>query len=237
MTHSAPAHSLARFIAFTGATILSMLAAWSAARGIADLYGMRGRAYLERWERQATAPEETALADAHDAFAIATFLEPRDPRLAQDLGRVLEWRAFRRDPADPQVRAALREALARFRLATRLRPMWPYSWAAIASMKLRLQELDGELARAVERAVTLGPWEPEVQLAVARVRLLGADLLPTETRDLAQLALRRTLRVQAKNIIPLAVQLGEQDLVQSLAENDEGTLELLEHELNKAKRL
>jgi len=104
-------------------------------------------------------------------------------------------------------------------------------------MKLRLQELDGGLARAVERAVTLGPWEPEVQLAVARVRLLGADLLPTETRDLAQLALRRTLRVQAKNIIPLAVQLGEQDLVQSLAENDEGTLELLEHELNKAKRL
>jgi hypothetical protein len=224
-------------IAFMVAMLLLLLATWSAAHGVADLYGMRGRAYLERWERQEAPPGETALADARIAFEVARFLEPRDPRLAQDFGRALEWRAFRKDSADPRARAALSQALAQFRLATILRPMWPYSWAAIASVKLRLQEFDAELARAVERAVTLGPWEPEVQLAIARVRLLGAELLPTETRNLAQLALRRTLRVQAKNVIPLAVQLGEQDLIQALAEDDERTLELLARELDKAKRL
>jgi hypothetical protein len=149
----------------------------------------------------------------------------------------MEWQAFGQDPSDPPVRAALLEALAQFRLATSLRPMWPYSWAAIASTKLKLQESDGEFARAVERAVTLGPWEPEVQLAIARVRLLGAYLLSAQTLELAELALQRTLQVQPRNVIPLAVQLGEESLIQALAEGDDKTLQLLGRELKKANRL
>jgi len=217
--------------------VLVLLAAWSIIIGIADLYGVRGRTYLERWEQQPTLPTETALADAEIAFAIATWLDPRNPHLVQDAGRALEWRALGRDPLDPKVRAELHDALAQFRLATSRRPMWPYSWAAIAAIKLKLQAFDTELERAVERAVTLGPWEPEVQLAIARIRLLGADLLPSRTRDLAQLALRRALQAQPQNIIPLAVQLGEQDLIQALATDDDSTLELLARELSKVGRL
>jgi hypothetical protein len=73
---------------------------------------------------------------------------------------------------DPQLAvAAARSANEDFRIALKVRPTSPFSWANFALSKLYLGEQDDELFRALGRAEELGPWEPEVQQAVIFVGL------------------------------------------------------------------
>lgn len=214
-----------------------LLALVSLGASLADLYAIRGRAYLERWDRQKSPPRAEALADANSAFAIANFLDPLNPSLHHDWARALEWRTFRRSPSGQTAQAQMLAALGAFRRAAELRPMWPYTWSAIARLKLRLDQLDDEFDTAVERAVRLGPWEPEVLSAMAEIRLLAGFRISERSLERTEAALQRALQTQPRTVIPLAAQIGEGELIRSLIGEDEQALSLLERELEKVGRL
>ena len=233
----APPPRSQQFAALLISILLLLLALASLGTSLADLYAMRGRAYLERWDHQKEPPRSEALADADGAFAIAKFLDPLNPSLHHDSARALEWHTFRRNPSGEAAQAQMLAALREFRRAARLRPMWPYTWSAIGRLKLRLDQLDEEFDTAVERAVRLGPWEPEVQLAMAEIRLLAGFRLSDQSLELTETALQRALQTQPRGVIPLAVQIGEADLIRSLIGDDERALGLLARELKKVERL
>lgn len=59
------------------------------------------------------------------------------------------------------------QALKYARRALLKKPSWPYLWDDLFLSKIRLEQIDNELTGAMERAVTLGPWEEPVQYDIA----------------------------------------------------------------------
>lgn len=75
-------------------------------------------------------------------------------------------------------------AVAGFRQALRLRPVWARAWARLAYARAVLGEHDAELSEALATALRFGPHETEVREMVAWVGLAVWDDLPQQTRQL-----------------------------------------------------
>lgn len=93
-------------------------------------------------------------------------LERFNPHFVEQAARLQELRVLGLQSRDPALRDGLRQSLARYREAAAMRPGSPYVWAGIAMLKARLNDMDFEFYGALERAARLGPWEPQVQIAL-----------------------------------------------------------------------
>jgi hypothetical protein len=114
---------------------------------------------------------------------------------------------------DPQIAvAAARSANADFRMALAQRPTSPFSWANFALSKLSLDEKDDVLFRALARAETLGPWEPEVQQPVVFVGLAVWDRLDATQRAEVVEAMQRGAQRDPGKVAEIAKSFNRIDL-------------------------
>src|SRR5204862_10585 len=107
-------------------------------------------------------------------------LNPGDPGVAEDLGRLHEIRA--RGAPSAVSKAELQRALGYFKISAAARPTSPYTWANIAFAQSRLGVIDADFYRAIDNAALLGPWEPEVQLTLADIGFRYWDRMPKSAR-------------------------------------------------------
>lgn len=197
-----------------GIAALSFLAYVAFAQGWADLLAFQGRAVIKAWDKRPQAFEAEAWTLAQSRLQRALQLDPGNPGIAEDLGRLHELRAFALPGIGPAAAASeLRQALEYFRLSARARPTSPYTWANIAFMQSRLGVLDAEFYRSIENAATLGPWEPEVQLALADIGFRYWNRLPKATRDTIHQTIRRGLKRQDEKLFDRASRYGRLDVM------------------------
>jgi hypothetical protein len=90
------------------------------------------------------------------------------------------------------------------RRALALRPGSPYAWSSLALIKLKLGERDAELHSAIVAAARLGPWEPEVQLALAEIAFRAFEELPAAAQGAVRGAIERGLKRQDAKIFEMA---------------------------------
>ena len=202
-----------RHIGIILAGLLFLLAGWTLLWGVADLYAAQAKAWLERWSASQEPPPKQELEKALRAIAIAENINPRSPDIQERYGRILEWKTEGRPPWREDVQQDLQAALTRFQKANALRPAWPYSWVAVARIKLKLLELDDLFLHALQRALDLGPWEPEVQLAAVEIGLLSWDVLDDALRKGIEESFSRSLKSQPREVIALAVNLGKTEFI------------------------
>ena len=156
------------------------------------------------------------------------------PRYALDRGGVANNEAMQRrleqairlDGGNPahreylarlyESRGAHRQALENSRASTILRPGSPNAWADIARLKLPLGELDNELDNAIKNAARLGPWEPDVQLAIAAVAIEADRRLTPDARRAALAVMSNALKRQERAVVELAFRRGRLDLLCSI---------------------
>jgi hypothetical protein len=179
--------------------VLSLLAAYISVRwAIADILETQIRYQLSK------------------AQTIGHTLDAREWRLTQDmLQKVLELHpdysvysklaVFFYQVAASRPQALLDElgwhdgwqqALAYNRSALLKRPSWPYLWDDLFQNKIRLKQFDKELSGAMERAVTLGPWEEAVQYDIAFDGLDKWEWLPAAAQQTVLKAMEQTLSMQ-----------------------------------------
>lgn len=103
--------------------------------------------------------------------------------------------------------AGIAIARERYRAVIRQRPTSAYAWANLALAKFLLDERDAELDTALDFADRLGPWEPEVQLAVLYVGLQDWKTLDAARRSLVAHTLDRASRRNAAQVTDLATRL------------------------------
>ena len=168
--------------------------------GVADAHYYNARTILSAAAQAKRLPEADGLASAEASLAVALALEPANPLFVEQRARIHEIQALRLPRGDPAARALLQKALAEFRSAALMRPGSPYVWAAIAALKLRLDNLDFEFYGALERADRLGRWEPAVQLALADIGLAAWRLLPYSAKRLVLGAVERGMPRQGPEI-------------------------------------
>lgn len=186
--------ALTGFAALAGLALLSVLAIQ---RGAGDLVAFGARHGLDR----AGLPTIEASGRARQRLERAIALDGGNPNHHEYLARWYEHAQ------------AYRHALEHYRVAVQARPGWPYAWADLARVKLRLGELDGELDKAVQQAVRLGPWERGVQLSIAQIALEAEHRFAPETRRAALGLLSNALKRNEREIEALAVRRGRLDLL------------------------
>lgn len=129
------------------------------------------------------------------------------------MARLYEYRTLPLKAGDAVTQGYLRQALEYQREAVRRRPGSPYTWANIALLKARLPETDREFETALRNAALLGPWEPEVQIAIADAGFRNWSLLAPETRAALRANVARTLRWQDAKLFDLARRTGRLDVL------------------------
>lgn len=187
-----------------GAVVLAALAALCALalpRGLADLRTFEARMLFKTWEAKRRQPTTDEWMLAQGKLLEARDFDPGQPGYLEDLARLHELRALPREALDFQRKAA------------RLRPGSPYTWAYIALLKERLFELDREFETALRNAALLGPWEPEVQIALAEAGFRHWDALAPETRAAMRANAARALRWQDARMFELARRTGRLDVL------------------------
>jgi hypothetical protein len=195
----------------TGAVALALLAylaALAAPLGLADLSAFAPRQMLARAPEAFPSPADPAWTRGRELLEKALALDPRNPQHAELLAQWHERAADRLPASSPAAGAQLRQSLAYFRRAALARPGSPYTWSSIALIKLRLGELDEELAGAVNNAAQYGSWEPEVQLAIADVIFAAGGRLPRDALRAARRMADNASRFQYERLLERAVKGG-----------------------------
>ena len=190
-------------IALAGIALLAFAAWDSARRGLEDWRSTRGRRDVRTWIEGRPVPSEEQWQRTVDTLREALRLSPHDPELWENLG--LAYDIGSRKFASTGWTVYTEFSLVYYRQAAALRPTSPYSWAGVAVMKYRLDQLDGEFSRALASAMRLGPWEPGVQLIASDIGLALWDRLNPVFKDQVRENWRRTAVRQADQLAKLAI--------------------------------
>ncbi len=197
-------------IAIAASLVLGTLAWVALTHAWADLRA--AQAHVPLWAfikgtRTLTA-EEWALAEERLQQALA--LDPGNPSIMEDLGLLEMNRAL---AARPRAAAGLERAVDYLRRSLRARPASPYAWGNLALAKSWLGALDAEFLHAIERAATLGAWEPEVQLTLDNIGFRTWDRLPPASRETIRQTMRRSLKRQEQVLFDMAAFFGRMDVL------------------------
>ena len=201
------------FVALFAATILAAGIYAAALRGLADAHYTNARLALAAGAPAGApaganaadrTPRPEAIGPALASLREARMFEPSNPHYVEQVARLRELQALGLDARDPAKREGLRQSLAQYREAAAMRPGSPYVWASIAMLKVRLNDMDFEFYGALERAGRLGPWEPQVQIAMVDVGLASWSWLAKPGREWVLGALERGLLRQEPEIKRIA---------------------------------
>lgn len=187
-----------RLLALPLIALLLYLSYLAAGIGIADLYAYSPRQQVEHWQHSNTAPQSEAITTALNSIDQAIDWAPDNGEYRDLKGILLYYRALELTVAGDQrsFTELTSASLASYRIAARLRPRWPYSWANIALMKAALNQFDEEFAQAVDNATRFGPWENAVNISITEAGFVGWHQLSETTR---QQVLENTLRGLKRN--------------------------------------
>lgn len=185
----------------SGALLLFVM--FSAGRiGAADFLSGYVRSEIAAWS--AAPPDASGLAAVSRALDVARSIAPDNPDLYEDMARLDLVRSGMPGAAGVGRIDLLRQGVETIRRAIALRPASSYSWAILLRLKHELGEYDAEFRRSLERTVTLGPWEPELQLVVADIGWGAWAELPDPERQMVGENLVRGMKRQAEAMLAIA---------------------------------
>ncbi|HZW26316.1 MAG TPA: hypothetical protein VFF26_12600 [Gallionella sp.] len=185
----------------SGALLLFVV--FSAVRiGTADFLSGYVRDEIAAWSM--APPDASDLAAVSRALDLAQWISPGNPDHYADMARLDLVRSGMPGTTAAEKIELLRHGLKPIRQAIALRPASSYSWAILLRLKNELGEYDAEFRRSLERTVTLGPWEPELQLVVADVGWSAWAVLPGAEREMVRENLVRGMKRQAEAMLAIA---------------------------------
>jgi hypothetical protein len=110
-------------------------------------------------------------------------------------------------------RELLEAAAQNYRDALAVRPLWPYTWVNLLSVKDKLGQVDEEFNRAMHKSAETGPWEPRVQVQLIRSGVRHWDALKSPERGLVRAKMDDAIRVQPREAFEIARFYARPDLI------------------------
>lgn len=186
-------------------TALLLLVILSAVKnGTSNLFSIYANRSVESWKLENVQPTDSQTDSVFRLYRIAHFLNATDPTLYENLARVNLVQASLPGISEDKRRTYLLAGLAEIHSALRLRPISPYSWTILLSLKRELGEFDAEFRFALHRAVELGPWEPDLLVSLADIGLSAWSSLPAEEQAMIQQVFVRGMERQSLILRELA---------------------------------
>ncbi|MBF0308913.1 MAG: hypothetical protein HQL56_05235 [Magnetococcales bacterium] len=183
------------------------LAVWSALWTLADFYSLPWQWAKEKSTKKAI--PQFRLKETRDLMAKAHELNPNQVDYLLELAQGTYQLANEEVRHSEGEKALLQEALRYYERAASLRPSWATTWINLAGVRLRLDpEQLPEALKDLERAITLDPWSPTIQM---RAVSLGFVVWPYASSTLRERLISnavKALNVDAKRVIQLAMEKG-----------------------------
>lgn len=206
-----PSH---RILAWAGIFILLILIAMAGRECLAAFYTMQARHEFDKWLKNPATMSFEFWQKANGNLSSALAIDPGNPFLHEDLGRLLDNKAMHvKWPSHEQRAQTWKESRDHFRTALTLRPASPYTWSNLALIKSRLGEWDAETQLALRQAATLGPWEPEVQVSIADVGWAGWNHWPDELKPILEDNIVRGSKSQRETMLRLTASHQQQNYI------------------------
>ena len=160
--------------------------------------------------------------NAYSRLLLAHRLNPLNADYSADLGGLMEWKAWRHAPDDPEYIRDRANSEFFYAKAIRARPGWGYAWANFAENRLLQGKSDGKFLHAIEMAIDYAPWEPWVQKKVAWMGMATWNELPDRMRPMVKESIRRTvdLEIFHYEIVRLAIQYNWLDHLRPMLHTD-----------------
>jgi hypothetical protein len=153
------------------------------------------------------------LSEANDRMDRILKIFPGHPGYLDLKGQLLEFSADLPGVRGQNRKRYLDQAAEQYRKSVYRRPLWPYSWAALVSVKDKLGNIDGEYIYAFERSIELGPWEPRIQLQLLRSGLSHWPELGPRQHELVGEVIGRAIQRQPNKMFSLIRAFARPDLV------------------------
>lgn len=191
---------------------------------VADWNAMSAQALLRDWQEVQSPPSAAALAAAEQRALVSIQWHPGPSGENWDrLGRIYGWASYEEPiiPHDgqPNITAAsildqpplgpagltdpqqtrLR-ALAAYKQAVALRPLWPYSRIRLAAARVEAGIFDDRVAEDIARAYELGPWRRSINREIARIGLMTWAYLDGSTQVFVLENIRRAATFGADDV-------------------------------------
>ena len=120
---------------------------------------------IASWQDNAAISSQEEYDDVNASITNAKTLHGSHPLYTELAGQMQEWGAVS-GYADTD---ALNLAKGHYLATTKLRPLWPVTWANLAMVKWRLHEFDDEMLSYLHKADELGPYSKEVHVLFTRL--------------------------------------------------------------------
>jgi hypothetical protein len=133
--------------------------------GGASLDYLSVKSIIASWQNNAAIGSQEEFDEVNASITNAQMLHGSHPLYAELAGQLQEWGAVS-GYADSD---ALHLAKEHYLATTRLRPLWPVTWANLAMVKWRLNEFDEEMMSFLNKADELGPYTKEVNVLFTRL--------------------------------------------------------------------
>jgi hypothetical protein len=182
-----------RLLAAALASLCLSLLALALSLCVANLADVSTHAWMREWEEQMLVGEPGDWHSAYERLKLARRLNPLNADYSADLGRLMEWQAWRYLPESAEGMNYRARADFFYREAIGKRPIWGFAWAHFAENRLLSGNRDGEFMMALEKAIRLAPWEPGVQRKVAWMGMATWAEQPPLMRRLVEESVARTV--------------------------------------------
>jgi len=189
--------------------------------GWADIQAIGERNVMQGWESARMVSDEQSWQRAVQRLYLAAELDEENAVHFADLGRAHEWRALQYPIWTRQSKEFRTKAIQHYLQAVELRPTWGYLWAHYAYSKVLNKEFDANTVIALDKAMTLAPWESEVQLKIIWIGLNLWDFLSEEMHGRLAQTISRSLAMQSLPTLRLLKRTGRTDIVRLLLDADQ----------------
>lgn len=172
MTTNAPIN---KYYLIPALLLLTYLAIKAGSLGLANLQIIKAENIFAQWAVKGQVSTVEQWRKAYAAVERSLSLHPGNPHNFTLQARLFEWRGLSESSDDSQ--SDFHRALELHQRAAELRPLWPYTWAEMAALKIRLNEIDEQLTVYIERAQATGPYTDKVHEVVVAygLVLMAAD--------------------------------------------------------------
>jgi hypothetical protein len=197
-----------RLLAAAIGSLCLALAAMALGLGVANLASVSTHAWMREWEERRLAGEPKDWNTAYQRLKLARHLNPLNADYSADLGRLMEWQAWRYFSENAESMKYRARASQFYEEAIRKRPSWGFAWAHYAENQLLSGNRDSKFMTALEKAMLLAPWEPGVQRKVAWMGMATWSEQPAVVQDMVAESIGRTVNVEGhlEEIARLAIQ-------------------------------
>lgn len=182
-------HAFPLFIMFVA--IVGFLNAFRFGGASLDYYLVRNA--IDTWQLNSHIQTKAEFELAKSAIYTAKILHRSNPLYMDLSGQIKEWGVV----SGFDQKNGLTHAKDNYLQATKIRPLWPVTWANLAMIKWRLQEFDEEMLGYLFKADKLGPQTIEVHILFSRMGLslyAANNPMYTKIKDIVHTRLQLGLR-------------------------------------------